>query len=99
MRICLQSLTVTLVVQDLRCKVFGSSAEGVGCIRIFHIQLAQTEVTQGDVSCVVEKDVLGLEITVDDIKLVKMLESEQKLGTVESSTTLIETLFTLQMME
>ena len=48
---------------------------------------------------VVEKDVLGLEITVDDIKLVEMLESEQKLGTVESSTTLIETLFTLQMME
>ena len=53
------------------------------------------QVTQADVSCAVKKDVLGLEITIHGIKLVKM----QKLDTVESSTTLIETLPTLQMIE
>lgn len=48
---------------------------------------------------VIEKNVLGLQITVDDIEPVQALQSTQKLGRIESSTINVETLLLLQVVE
>ena len=53
--------------EDLRREVFRSSAERVGCVRVLHIELAQAEVAQGDVTGVVQQDVLRFEIAVSDV--------------------------------
>ena len=55
--------TVTLATQDLRSEVFGCTAERVRLVRVLHVQLAETEVTQGDMTRVVKQDVLRFEVT------------------------------------
>lgn len=54
---------VTMTKQELRSQVFRCAAEGVCTSLVIHIELAQSEVTQGDVSGVINQDVFGFEIT------------------------------------
>jgi len=51
------------------------------------------------VASVIEKDVLGLQITVDDVETVQALQSAQQFSGVEPSSVDIEPLFLLQMVE
>ena len=55
--------TVSLAAKNLRCQILRCPAEGVGLVRVLHVEFAETEVAQGDVTGVVEKDVLGFQIT------------------------------------
>ena len=48
---------------------------------------------------VVQKNVLWLQITVDDIETMQTLQGAQKFRCVESSTINVETLFLLQVVE
>lgn len=50
-------------------------------------------------SSVVKKNVLWLQVAVDDVKAMQALQSTQKLGSIESRTINVESLLLLQMME
>ena len=68
-------------------------------VLVLHIQLAKTEIAQSDVPGIIEKNVLRLQITIDDIETMQTLQGAQKFCSVESSTINVETLFLLQVME
>jgi hypothetical protein len=68
-------------------------------VLVLHVQLTETEVAKSNMSSVVEKDVLGLQVTVNDVETVQTLQSTQKFGCVESSTINVESLLLLQMVE
>ena len=54
--------TIPSTVEDLGGKVFWSSAERVCRVVVLHVELAQPEITKGDVASVIEKDVFWLEV-------------------------------------
>ena len=53
-----------MTVEQFWCQVFGRSTESVGLVGIFHVELAETEVTQRNVTGVVEKNVFRFQIAV-----------------------------------
>ncbi len=55
-----KELTVALSAQNLWCQILRGTTEGVGRIRVLHVELAQAEVAQGDMTGIVQKDVLRL---------------------------------------
>jgi len=71
---------VTLVQQHLRSKILGGSAESVGTSLAV---LGKTEVGKLQVAFIINEDILGLEITVDDVLRVKVLKHERHLGAIE----------------
>lgn len=56
--------------QELRCKIFWSATEGVGTILVLHVKLAQSKVAKGDMTSVIQQDVFGFQIPVDDLESV-----------------------------
>jgi hypothetical protein len=56
--------TISCTVQDLGGEVLRGSAESVGHVVIFHVELAQSEITEGNMARVIEKDVFRLEVAV-----------------------------------
>lgn len=48
---------------------------------------------------VIKKDILGLEITVDDLEPMQAFERTQQLRSIEPSTVDVEALFSLQVVE
>jgi hypothetical protein len=72
--------TISSTVENLGCKVLRGSAERVGHIVILHVKLAQTKVTEGDVARVIEKDVLGLEITVGRCEIMNRSDRKHPLN-------------------
>lgn len=71
----------------------------VCAILILHVQLAQTKVAQGNVASVVQKDILRLEITVDDLETMQALQRTEQLGSIETGPVDIEALLALKVME
>ena len=59
----LRQLTVALPAEDFRRKVLRHATERVCLVRVLHVEFAQAEVTQGDVTCVIKQNVLGLQVT------------------------------------
>jgi len=92
-------LVIAVAQQQLRGKVLGCTAEGVGAVLVLHVKLAKAEVAEGNVTLIVEQDIFWLEIAVDDVEAVQALEGAQQLSRVETTAVDIETLFPLQMME
>jgi hypothetical protein len=88
-----------LTTENLRGKVFGRATKGVGAVAVLHVHLAQTEIAQRNMAGVIKQDVLWLEVAVDDVERVKVLECEEKLGSIEARAILAEPLLLLQVME
>lgn len=88
-----------LVEKDLGGEVLGRAAERVGELVVGQVGLGQTKVAKGNVACGVEKDVLGLEVTVHNVVLVEMLKGQHKLSNVEPCTVLGEAALFLEMPE
>jgi hypothetical protein len=82
-----------------REKKKGKLRRTVCTVLILHIQLAQTEIAKGDVTGIVKKDILGLEITVDNLETVQALERTQQLGGVEPGAVNVKSLLSLQVVE
>lgn len=77
-------------MQELWCEVLGSTAEcclcqyslhnvrgkvpTVGLVFVLHVQLTQAKVAKRDMASVIEENVLGLQVTVDDVESVETLE-------------------------
>jgi hypothetical protein len=68
-------------------------------VLILHVQFAETEIAEGDVTGIIEEDVLGLKVTVDDLEAVQAFKRTQQLCSVESGAIDIESLFPLQVVE
>ena len=68
-------------------------------ILVFHVEFAQSEVAQSDMSSIVKKDVLGFQVAVDDLEAMQALEGAEQLGSIETSTINVESLFSLKVME
>eukprot|EP01137_Pigoraptor_chileana_P022863 Opistho-2@88271 len=74
-------VAVALAQNDLGGEVLGRAAQRPGAVK--HT-LGKSKVSNADVSAVVEKQVLGLQIPVDDIKVVQVVESHGDLGGVDT---------------
>lgn len=61
----------------------GRSAKRAGCRSVPHVLLAETIIGNLDVTVQREKNVVELEITVDDTVLVEILQGQAHLGSVE----------------
>ena len=68
-------------------------------VLVSHVEFAEAKVAEGDVARVVEEDILGLEIAVDDVEAVQTFESAKELGGVEARTVNVEALILLQMVK
>jgi hypothetical protein len=71
----------------------------VCAVLILHVELAETEITKGNVARVVEKNVLGLQIAVNDVEAVQTLQCAKQLSSIESRTVDVEALLFLQVVE
>jgi hypothetical protein len=71
----------------------------VGLLGLAHVQLAQAEIAQGDMTGVIEQYVLWLEIAIDDVEAVQMLERTQELCSIEPTPVLIKLPLTLEMIK
>lgn len=71
----------------------------VRAVFVLHVQLAQTEIAQRNVTCVIEQNVLGLQITVNDIESVQALQCAKQLSGIESCAVDVESLLFLQVVE
>ncbi len=85
--------------QDLRRHVLNRAAECVGLIAFEDGLLAQAEVSEFDMANRVEKNVLRLQISVNDAFRVQVLQREQDLGQVEAGHVLHEDALALQLHE
>mmetsp|Transcript_10300 Transcript_10300/g.23534 ORF Transcript_10300/g.23534 Transcript_10300/m.23534 type:complete len:208 (-) Transcript_10300:615-1238(-) len=74
-----------LLQQDLRCHVVGRANHAKSAIIVALVILAVTKVGEANVTFVVEEDVFGLEVPVDDVHLVKILERQDDFCCIESS--------------
>ena len=68
-------------------------------VLVFHIKFAETEIAEGDVTGVVEKDVLRLQVPIDDFEAVQTLQGAQEFGSIEPGAVDVEPLFTLEVVE
>ena len=81
------SLPVPLVEENLRRNVFGGPAEGV---RLEGNALCKPKVSDLEVPGGVEQQVLGLEVSVDEVLQVKELENKNHMGGVEFGGAVVE---------
>ena len=56
----------------------------VGPVLVLHIELAKSEVAQGDVTGVIKQDILRLQIPVNDVEAMQTLQCTEKLCCVET---------------
>ncbi len=92
-------LIVVLGEQQLWSEVFGCSAKCIGSILVFHLELAEAEVAESDVALVVEQNVLGLEISINNVKTVKAFQGTENLGDIEARSADIKATFVGEMVE
>lgn len=71
---------MTFVEEDFRCQVLWCTTKCVGSA--FH-DLREPEICEFEVPIVCNQEVLGLEITVDDVLRMEILEHECHLGSIE----------------
>lgn len=68
-------------------------------VLVLHVELAETKVTKGNVTSVIQQDILWLQVAVDDIEAVQTLESAEQFGSIEAGAVDVETLLFLEVME
>lgn len=93
------NLTITLCIENFWCKILWRSTESIRPVAILHVELAETEVTQCDMSVIVKQDVFRLEVTIHNVESMEVLESEEELGAVEPRPLFAEALLLLEMVE
>lgn len=69
----------------LRRHKLGSTTEGARCGSIPHVLLAETVVRNLDVSVQGQKNIVELQVTINDSILVEVLESQANFGSIESA--------------
>ena len=73
--------SVSLVQENLRCQILWSSTKSKCSIFDF---LGESEVCDLDIAILGNENVLGLEISVDDIALVQIFKGQNNLGRIET---------------
>mmetsp|Transcript_21201 Transcript_21201/g.46764 ORF Transcript_21201/g.46764 Transcript_21201/m.46764 type:complete len:209 (-) Transcript_21201:162-788(-) len=87
------------VLKDLRCQILRCAAHRLRRVVILHTLLAQPEISDLGMTVCIEKHVLGLEVTIDDVHGVKVRNAEQDLRAVETTPRLRETTCAAQVVE
>jgi len=70
-----------------------------GFLRFRHVQFAQSEITERNVPGIVQQDILGFQVAIDNIEPVKMFQRAKQLRGIEPAPVLIKLSFPLQMVE
>mmetsp|Transcript_48182 Transcript_48182/g.75254 ORF Transcript_48182/g.75254 Transcript_48182/m.75254 type:complete len:297 (+) Transcript_48182:313-1203(+) len=92
------SLSVAFVQDDLWSQVLWGTTESPSvCSRLYG--LGEAEVADLQMPLVVEEQVLGLEVTVDDVAIVKIFESERHASRIEAGSVVGEAVSLTQMGE
>jgi hypothetical protein len=73
-------LVVALVANNLWCQVVRGTAQ---CPRLVRDPLGKAKVSNLQVAVAVQKEVLGFQVSVDDIPLVQVLQGQRDFGGVE----------------
>jgi hypothetical protein len=81
----------------LSASIAHGTARAVRLVRLGHIQIAQTKVAERDVAGVVGKNVLRLEVAVDDVEHMQVLGRAKEFSGVEAGAALIELALALEM--
>mmetsp|Transcript_94264 Transcript_94264/g.129853 ORF Transcript_94264/g.129853 Transcript_94264/m.129853 type:complete len:307 (-) Transcript_94264:476-1396(-) len=76
---------MTNLIKNLRGQIIGSTAERE-CLSITFKNLCKTKVSQANVTITVEQDILGLQVTVDNLFLMQVTECDGNLDGVETSS-------------
>lgn len=77
---------MTLLSDDFWRHILGSTHDGVGLLTSVGQLLGDSEVCQLEVTIGVQEDVLWLQVSVDDVHLVEILQSEKNLSSIEFGT-------------
>ena len=86
----IDTLSIPLTENDLRCKIVRCPAHSVRLLRALHA-LRKAEISELDMSVLPDEDVLWLEISIDDVNLEPVQASHGRLQrTRDSSTVKIE---------
>lgn len=88
-----------VVVRKGSDRTRGARGLTVCSVFILHIQFAETEIAQSDVAGIIEKNIFGFQVTVDDLESMQAFERTQQLRSIEPSTVYVEALLSLQVME
>lgn len=83
----------------MRCGRRMQSKLTIRPVLVLHVELAETKVTKGNVTSVIQQDILWLQVAVDDIEAVQTLESAEQFGSIEAGAVDVETLLFLEVME
>lgn len=76
---------MSLPVNDLGCKIFGSTAQ-CQCISIpFDVFLGQPEVGQLSISVLIDQHILRFQVPIDNLILVQVIDRKNDLCAVELS--------------
>lgn len=80
-------------------EVLGRPAEGVRLVFVVLDDLRESEVRKHDVTVSVHQDVLGLEVSVEDLAVVEVPQSQRNLGGIKLGLVLGEALHLGQVLE
>ena len=80
---------VALLLEDLRCQVLGSTAEGLSLLITFE-NFGETEIGQANVSIFSHKDVLRFQVSIDDLLVMKVTKCQCDGKSVELGSSLRE---------
>ena len=89
---------MALHVENLGRQVLGCAAEGLGCL-VGLQEFGQAEVCQFYVAAGVHQDILGLEVSVDDIVGMEVAQGNQNLGRNELDGALLEPALVAEVVE
>jgi len=70
-----------------------------GLLRLRHVQFAQPKITERNVPGVIQQNILGLQVAIDDIEPVEMFQRAKQLRGIEPAPVFVELSFPLQMIE
>lgn len=71
----------------------------VSSILVLHIQFTQSEITQGNVTSIIQQNVLWLQVPVDHLEAMQTFKRTEQFGGVEASSVDVKALFFLEMVE
>ena len=66
------------------------AAKGLDSVVVLDVHFGEAEVGKFDVAAAINEDVIGLEVTVDDVLVVKVLEGEKDLNDIDAGDVLCE---------
>jgi hypothetical protein len=88
-----------ILCQQLHIELDQMKMHTIGSLVIAHVELAKSEVAERDVASVVKKNVLRLQVAIDNVPAMEVLQRAEKLGGVIPTPNLVELALTLEVVK